>query len=569
MSTSARRLQRSDERESSPDPLDIIPRESTSGRLITPPPATESEGRIVSFTNTPRALKPIKYHTQQIKQDANNMGLWDSMTESSLQSVVSPEVFFQKYLPPTLAENPETIRRIVKEAAPALAQANVTLEPHIKRYENKEGRDENVMSEPFITYGNVVLVASGAGAYLKDTHRTKLPTLKPHPPNHTSPDFLSRLLGTDNKKLSWYITDLTGELKWDIDIITDEGTLSESEKAVAARAQLCKSARNLLMALGRCHVYVLTIFAIRYARIFRFDRAGFIATTKFNWLEHDIDIFPRFFFRVHNPSTSLRMDGLDDTITFPEDDTVAKLWKALSRHPYYSKTLDEKTVTNHCLRIAAARRVGDPLSYEQELVHCLTVGEILSVSDGLFGRATRVYRVIIEEDLDKDGPPAVYALKDVWRQACRRPEADFYDLIEHHCETAEPRIDMDAIGMARCRGSIDLSDATSPLFDKTWDPALHKTRFGVDNERQRLHTRTLLTPVGSSIENFPSTKRVIEALLNVSIHLKIAYDAGIIHRDVSVGNILFVEDTSAESSVAGFLVDWDYAEVDKRRCQTI
>ncbi|KAF7316461.1 hypothetical protein MIND_00165100 [Mycena indigotica] len=120
---------------------------------------------------------------------------------------------------------------------------------------------------------------------------------------------------------------------------------------------------------------------------------------------------------------------------------------------------------------------------------------------------------------------------------------------------------MDAIGMARCRSSIDLSDATSPLFDQTWDPNLHKTRFAFDNARQRLHTRTLLTPVGSSIENFPSTKRVVEALLNVSIHLEIAYDAGIIHRDVSVGNILFVEDTSTKSSVAGFLVDWDYAEL--------
>ncbi|KAJ7105798.1 hypothetical protein C8R46DRAFT_814832, partial [Mycena filopes] len=72
---------------------------------------------------------------------------------------------------------------------------------------------------------------------------------------------------------------------------------------------------------------------------------------------------------------------------------------------------------------------------------------------------------------------------------------------------------------------------------------------------ERCHTRSLLTPVGLPLKNFTSTLALVQALQTAIQHHRIAYEAGVIHRDVSEGNVLF-----DESSMQGFLVDWDYAE---------
>jgi hypothetical protein len=41
---------------------------------------------------------------------------------------------------------------------------------------------------------------------------------------------------------------------------------------------------------------------------------------------------------------------------------------------------------------------------------------------------------------------------------------------------------------------------------------------------------------------------------------QIASNAGVLHRDVSGGNVLFEEVPDANGNLKGFLVDWDYAE---------
>ena len=80
-----------------------------------------------------------------------------------------------------------------------------------------------------------------------------------------------------------------------------------------------------------------------------------------------------------------------------------------------------------------------------------------STADGLFGRATRVYRVILDEDSGRPNPP-IYALKDSWRQVCRRPEIDYYDAINKYCDDPASEVDSELrASMAQCCGSIDLS----------------------------------------------------------------------------------------------------------------
>ncbi|KAF7296515.1 Pkinase-fungal domain-containing protein [Mycena chlorophos] len=246
----------------------------------------------------------------------------------------------------------------------------------------------------------------------------------------------------------------------------------------------------------------------------------------------------------------------DDTISRPTADTLDKLWAALDGHQYLRVRFPKKVIENECLRLVAARRTqATGLEHRQpepeELIHCLTIGPPLFVarSDSESKRATHVYRVVVEEDLDNNAPLRVYALKDVWHEIGRREEVDFYDLVARHC--VENGIDMEKAGMARCHGNLNLA-RPGPHLVTDWDLASHGTA-------KRHHTRILLSPVGRPIHEFPSTKKLVEAFHAAVIHLKIAYDAGVLHRDVSANNVLLVEDPS--SNIPGFLVDYDCAEM--------
>ncbi|KAJ7070121.1 hypothetical protein C8F01DRAFT_1364172 [Mycena amicta] len=369
------------------------------------------------------------------------------------------------------------------------------------------------------------------------------------------------------------------ELKLGIDIIDDEGNLKRDEDSVNAAIQLGKSSRSLLMS-GGTHVFVVTVFQHTSARIFRFDHGGFKASEKFDWTK-DPEPFIELFIRLFKPNTSRVgpcpskqpvVDGDDDTVCLATEIEQQQLWDAISQDPFYGKLeeLSEQAVRTDCRKMIAARRDSDDPNAPSKVVHCLQIGQPLSVSDGLFSRATHVYRVAVLEDLPS---LSVYALKDAWKQGCFRDEIDFYDLINHYVGqlNSDDKFDDEdqktkrekAEGIAKCHGSIDLSKE----FDGVeWNPSLHKTctqRPGnLADVHERHHTRSLITPVGCPLNSFPSTKALCNALYIAAHHHQIAFHAGVLHRDVSEGNILFDETTMNVKDVLpkAFLVDWDCAE---------
>ncbi|KAJ7091938.1 hypothetical protein B0H15DRAFT_906019 [Mycena belliarum] len=77
---------------------------------------------------------------------------------------------------------------------------------------------------------------------------------------------------------------------------------------------------------------------------------------------------------------------------------------------------------------------------------------------------------------------------------------------------------------------------------------------GVDLQ-ERFHSRTLSEDVGTSLENYTSTLALVRALCNAIRGHQTAFEAGVLHRDVSVGNIHI-----SETDFLGFLHDWDCSE---------
>ncbi|KAJ7175363.1 hypothetical protein C8R46DRAFT_891106 [Mycena filopes] len=372
--------------------------------------------------------------------------------------------------------------------------------------------------------------------------------------HYTKPDIACSRPGLKNVRPEWSDTGTVIELKFRTDIFDATGKINDSDDSRHALVQLAKSARSLLMGLNACYVYVVSVFGSGMARIFRFDHSGFRATNAFEWTtDTGAKIFPTFFYRLYHPKGAPsrkgpgRMDGHDDTVWTPTQAEKTSIYKALKTHPFYSTMFsDQKHATSESLRVQVVHVV-DKIP---QVVACFTIGSALWTSDALFGRGTQVYRVILEKDLKTPNPP-VYALKDAWRQRCRRPEIDFYDVINKYCK------ENNITGMAECHGSLDLSVSPAPPI--TWDTSLHQTRSTpTDNSMlERCHMRSLLTPIGTRLELFPSTKVLVGALHTAIQHHETACKAGVLHRDVSDGNVLLQE---GPEEPQGFLLDWDYAE---------
>ncbi|KAJ6557268.1 hypothetical protein DFH09DRAFT_1037340 [Mycena vulgaris] len=475
---------------------------------------------------------------------------------------VTPIVgFLEKYMPKPDTETKRGITKLVKASAEKLAAAEKLHDAATtaaKKLRNAP-KNENAVSKPLIEYLKVVVSGfdDSNRPLIEDTHNTKFDALDEA--HYTKPDIVSSHPGMDAppEKWGWQHAGTVIELKHRTDVFDDEGAIKKSDESRDALVQLAKSGRNLLMASRSCVVYTVAVFAFDRARIFRFDRAGFRASSAFNWIEENT-IFPTFFWRLYNPTDSdIAMYGQDETVSTPSKAEKQQMYAAFCRNSAYKDLLPLLEATEHSLWIKAARsRVEEDGSRVSDVVTCFTIGPPLSTSDGLFSRATLVYRVILKEDAEK-GIPTIYALKDAWRQACRRPEIDFYDVIAKHCE--EHEIDMVEKGMAKCHGSLDLSVATKQLGHS---PDLHITcsNSHKNAELERCHMRSLLTPVGAALNNFQSTKILAKALQTAIEHHQIAYEAGVLHRDVSEGNVLFKEVTEAGMDPRAFLVDWDYAE---------
>ncbi|KAJ6625793.1 hypothetical protein B0H10DRAFT_590793 [Mycena sp. CBHHK59/15] len=287
------------------------------------------------------------------------------------------------------------------------------------------------------------------------------------------------------------------------------------------------------MASGCCYAFVVGVFG-KFARLFRVDRSGYLVSKAFKWVK-ETEVFPEFYWRLYNSGNSKKLLGHDSTISVPSEAEKEVMWATLKTLPRYA-SLSFEDATN------SSRWV--EVEIDGKLKKCFTVGAPIFQSKGLFCRGTRVDRVLIKDEQ----PPKMHALKDAWRQACRRPESHFYDVIKSYVdENLDGKMPK---GLAARLGGLDLAK-TCPDH-KTITAEL---RAGGQPLLDRCHDRTVLDPVGFPLEQFQSTKQLVQALRDAIYGHQIAFLAGVLHRDVSAGNILI-----NENDLYGFMHDWDYSE---------
>ncbi|KAH9945557.1 hypothetical protein B0H21DRAFT_809337 [Amylocystis lapponica] len=403
-----------------------------------------------------------------------------------------------------------------------------------------------------------------------DSHSTQLNF--PHQrwaENHgkTAPDISVLQAGVEGTKVSqWQDISLVFEAKNGANY---DPTCMTNESHVNTMIQLSKNARNLLLAHNALSCFVVGIYA-RNMRIFHFDHAGGVASPPFDYIKEPGHL-REFLWRFVDPEVGNTVVGMDDTSTVPSNIDLRDARKKL-------RALDVPA-----LEPLQARWISIP----SEPIKYLTTRS-LALNPRVFSRAT-----LVREALSLEPERKLVAVKDAWRQAdVRQPETAFYEAMakwfEEHNEQPfglatmlcgadlgaelEPPLEVRAPGPSDSDTSaiLDNSAASTSAAPPSTPPPSRQRVNAVSYHHtisaffrdckdwrkfQRNHMRLILNIVGRPLNGFNMTKVLIQAFCDAIKGHRQAYNIGILHRDVSEGNILIVDGQPFQ----GMLVDFDYA----------
>ncbi|RPD69924.1 hypothetical protein L226DRAFT_493623, partial [Lentinus tigrinus ALCF2SS1-7] len=314
---------------------------------------------------------------------------------------------------------------------------------------------------------------------------------------------------------------------------------------------LAVSARNVMLAHGLLAVFVLGIYGDD-VRIARFDHSCAVVSKPFS-LKKDHRLLRQFFWRFTHPiNVNIPFVGWDPTVRKLSADLQATLKKRL-----------EVTGLEVPSDLSKARRVLVYKSETSNACKAYILFKLLDVNSCLFSRSTMVW-VAVEDNADlynPEFPLRRFIVKDSWRQIIRTSEKEFYqrlDRIPENLRYGLPRLLLG--GDLGERASDNELDEPIPFPEQqtfTW----RSTRGRDKGFRERSHMRFVIDIVGRPITSFRSTKELITAMRDAIIGHKLACEhAGVLHRDISVGNILIVENRD-EHPFAGFLHDFDYSSI--------
>ncbi|KAI0656409.1 hypothetical protein C8Q70DRAFT_1011426 [Cubamyces menziesii] len=452
------------------------------------------------------------------------------------------------------------------------------------------------------------------------THLTKLSFpfdafVKHH--HQTSPDISVSFPGKSIRPIDWQSIAMVIEVKAEE---KDDPFPRRGLKNVRTVEQLAKNARNLMLAHGFLAAYVVGIYG-NSVRIARFDHTCALVSKAFNLKVGGAKTLQKFFWHFAHPMVGNTVVGADPTVTpldaGSQEWVKSELRKANARNwPRHMSELrkgrrvevyDEKT--GRCVPYL--------------LYHVVDVNGRLFSRATMVWRAiedTRIWRdgrLVANPACTTVAKPRI--LKEAWRQLIRTAEAQFY----HRLNEKIPEERRYGLPKMVCGGDIGVfeyrwwkdsqkcsprrkrgrrisgppgrvhSAVPSPLLfssmgSSTSPPAagvslssdyipqegfplphpLHQTyswRLVYGNEyvhRERSHMRMVIDDVGRPLTEFVSTREMVRAMRDAIKGHELAWkDAKLLHRDVSVGNILIADNPEGNDFI-GFIHDFDYSSME-------
>ncbi|EJF59133.1 hypothetical protein DICSQDRAFT_128435 [Dichomitus squalens LYAD-421 SS1] len=364
--------------------------------------------------------------------------------------------------------------------------------------------------------------------------------------------FPGQILDAETSHLDWPRFSMIVELKAE----NEDPFCGKGLQYCGTLVQLAVNARNLLHAHSLLAAFVIGVYG-DMVRIARFDHAGAIFSQSLSLrVVDDLRIIQRFFWNFAHPNDGETVVGCDPTVRrlTPDDEEWLK------------HRLELAGVSTEGLLSSEARRAevfNDDVSGNAGVSAAYILFKALDVNDRLFSRATTVWLGICDTrslvngrlvDLSVDSIPAedlkVRIVKDAWRPVVRRSEKDFYARLSR-----VPPAERVGVPSLVCGGDLGEREQTF-----TW----RQSRGSEYWHRERSHMRFVVDKVGRPLIKFRNTREMTAAIRDAIRGHRVAMTrAGILHRDVSVNNILIVDDPVEQDSFTGFIHDFDYSSMSR------
>lgn len=371
----------------------------------------------------------------------------------------------------------------------------------------------------------------------------------------------------------------------------DEETNNHEPNAEGRRkvlGQILDYAEKVFEYQHRTFQYML-LFLGDYARIVRIDRAGIIATKKFNYRTdgHKLAAFLRYYTRLPpaergHDTTAVRLDPESDEAIRMKNrvknadpkDYVAQMFKQQldSDWPWWKLEVTDDSLTNpkdnddSPMNLEAT----DDLPSNPEVAsdppkktkRYYLVGKPHFQAGGVAGRTTRGY-VALDDDITKND---FVHLKDAWRVVSDDIEKEGVIL-----ETLRER-EVQYVPTLVCHGDVPGQETKT---QEVWSRLHPEEKCHLKHHQ---HYRLVVKEVGKPLEEFSTGLELLTAICYAvlgasslsrrevcvidisddSAHSQ-AYEHGIIHRDISAGNILLYK-PHADGDWQGLLNDWELSK---------
>ncbi|TFY69116.1 hypothetical protein EVG20_g3296 [Dentipellis fragilis] len=292
-----------------------------------------------------------------------------------------------------------------------------------------------------------------------------------------------------------------------------------SIESMEARGQLISYASAHMSLQFRCFCFSVCLIDQKDARLIRWDRSGAIVSERFD-MTKDGNALVEFLWRFNHLSYAQR--GHDPSVT-----VASSAEKALAEKHAMMGDIHKVLVVNDVDKAKRYFLISAPTEYKLVVTGRASFGDIA---------------------LDMETETQVW-LKDSWRIDLdeMEKECDIYRKLRANNvrNIAELVCGGDVVGGAGQK------TVTQDYADASW-------RHGEVALLPHRHYRLALKTIGHPLKTFGSTKELVQVVYDALIAHWDAFSlAGILHRDISGGNILIVKDGGA---TRGILIDWDLSK---------
>ncbi|KAI0794648.1 hypothetical protein C8Q74DRAFT_588073 [Fomes fomentarius] len=328
--------------------------------------------------------------------------------------------------------------------------------------------------------------------------------------------------------------------------------IRNTRQGLKAFAQFNDYMQNTLTYQHRNFSYAIYI-AKNMCRLLFLDRSGAYITTPFDWTVTTSSLHTFLWKLAHMSEAQM---GYDATASLASS-TECDMFKAMAYDASVPKEVREyvKRATSDSAPIYKVRVTSKPGTDTDKLPTAeddqhgpideqdFLVGRHHFAADSLVGRCTRGYVALRLQDGKAD---SLCFLKDCWRSYVpgrTRPEHLVYERLAKH--------NVPHVATLICGG--DVVDNLGPQTTVVQESII------VDNMKPvpRIHYRLVTKEICVPVQEFRTFKELSVIFIDVLTAHFYAYDqAGVLHRDISVGNIMI-----DPASRRGLLIDWDLSRL--------